>query len=205
MATHEARLLQADQGAGAQEFARPCGPLWRPLLLDWRACGGGAAVLAARRHPWRIGVEPSTLHSQYAKPVDKLLPNRLRSTGFALFVARRPAFVRAPIRSLLHAQHDQRFIETSGVQLVASGLSWDRVELTAEERQVAMSSPDGEPIKSPIKSPGATAQPPQPHFACDEHVLGEVLGGASAGAIAIDRLTWIWTCWNATRAAEDAR
>ena len=40
------------------------------------------------------------------------MPNRLRAANFNLVVARLPAFVRAPVRSLIHAQYDQHFLET---------------------------------------------------------------------------------------------
>ena len=36
--------------------------------------------------------------------VDKVMPNRLRSMGLRMMVARLPAFVRAPVSSLIHTQ-----------------------------------------------------------------------------------------------------
>ena len=42
------------------------------------------------------------------------------------------------------AQHDQRFIETSRLQLLASGLSWDVIELSADERRVVATMAAGD-------------------------------------------------------------
>ena len=80
--------------------------------------------------PGAIAWSPRRSKAQYAKPIDKVMPNRLRTAGLKLAVAREPAFVRAPVSSLIHTQYDEKFMQTRRrtsqppPRAVASGPPW---------------------------------------------------------------------------------
>ena len=90
--------------------------------------------------PGALAWSPRRSKSQRAKAADKVFPKLVQRRGLKIYVATRPALVRAPLVSTIHSKYDEQFIETSRVQLACSGLSWNDVALTAEELKRAMPS-----------------------------------------------------------------
>lgn len=72
-------------------------------------------------------------------PIDKLLPRKIAYLfgGDKIYLARRPAFFRAPmLTSKIHTQWDPEFCKSTEFQLKQSGLDWDNLWLTETERAV---------------------------------------------------------------------
>lgn len=87
------------------------------------------------------------MRSYVAKPIDKIMPRRVRAAGLQVRVVKQPVFFRAPmLTSRIHSQWDAEFCKSTEVQLLETGVfgnnnnsgSWDGLWLTDEESCVVM-------------------------------------------------------------------
>lgn len=108
-----------DAGCKAEATAAPTAGAVQNVLFGCLCYAIGQRAEGVLRGSLRADMPGSLVWSprrqkvQHAKPVDKLLPNRLHAAGCRIAVAREPAFVRAPVSSLIHVELDRRFLLTS--------------------------------------------------------------------------------------------
>ncbi len=69
------------------------------------------------------------------KPIDKIVPRRIKEAGLDVLICRNPIFFRAPmLGSRIHRKWDAAFCESTGVQLQACGVEWEGLWGTNDEK-----------------------------------------------------------------------
>ena len=69
------------------------------------------------------------------KPIDKIIPRRVREGGFEVVCGRLPCFFRAPmLESKIHKKYDAAFCEATEFELELCGLSWRGLWLDGDEK-----------------------------------------------------------------------
>jgi hypothetical protein len=76
--------------------------------------------------------------SRKVKPFDKILPRKISGLGpGSVLLSTTPSFFRAPmLTSKIHSQYDPAFCSSTEFELGRSGLSWDDLFLSEEERSI---------------------------------------------------------------------
>ena len=85
--------------------------------------------------PGSLAWQPKRAKNQKAKPIDKIVPKYCLKRNLSIVVAKHPCFFRAPIKSTIHPKLDAQFMETTETQLMLSGLTWQDIDLTKEEKE----------------------------------------------------------------------
>ncbi len=86
--------------------------------------------------PHSLAWSPRRQKKQFARPIDKIMPRCMLRSDLCIRVARFPAFVRAPVRSVIHPKWDAKFLETSETQLRLAGLGWGDLDLSPQDVDV---------------------------------------------------------------------
>ena len=81
------------------------------------------------------------MRAYLAKPIDKVMPRRVKAAGLRIEVTKKPVFFRAPmLTSRIHAKWDPEFCKSTEYQLSAQVVclpnGWDALWLTESERQI---------------------------------------------------------------------
>jgi hypothetical protein len=83
--------------------------------------------------PGSLAFQLKRAKNHTAKPIDKIIPRFLTKNNYNIAVIVQPAFFRAPVRSKIHPNLDEKFIETTDQQLSLCGLTWNQLDLSKEE------------------------------------------------------------------------